>query len=191
MSRAGAFVLGALLLTAPPARAQNTPVPQPFPGAGPTSATTSAPPPRTSQPSRPAPAAPAVQTPAPAPPAASRAGAPALPTTIPIYPSAEFIDAFDAGSGQRYYLYGTNVPYADIVAYYRTAMKTGGREIYRNPGMQQFDLGKFQDDTMAYPPSVVVKDYYSENSPGYLFADGTTEKRFRTIIQIVPPGPGK
>jgi hypothetical protein len=44
---------------------------------------------------------------------------------------------------------------------------------------------------MAYPPSIVVKDYFSENSPGYLFVDGTSEKRYRTIIQIVPPGPGK
>ena len=54
----------------------------------------------------------------------------------------------------------------------------------------QFDLGRFQDN-MAYPPSIVVKDYFSENSPGYLFVSGTSEKRYRTIIQIVPPGPGK
>ena len=56
--------------------------------------------------------------------------------------------------------------------------------------MQQFDLGRFRDDTMAYPPSVVVKDYTwgldGQRSDGYLFVNGTTEKRYRTIIQIVP-----
>ena len=52
--------------------------------------------------------------------------------------------------------------------------------------MQQFDLGRFDDDTMAFPPSVVVKDYTWNNSPGYLHVAGTTEKRYQTIIQIVP-----
>ena len=37
------------------------------------------------------------------------------------------------------------------------------------------------------PPSVVVKDYTWNGSAGYLAASGSTEKRFRTIIQIVPP----
>ena len=108
-----------------------------------------------------------------------------------MYPSAEFIDAYDAGSGQRYYLYGATQPYAEIVAFYRTTLRTGGREIYKTPAIQQFDLGKFQEDAMAFPPSIVVKDYLTENSPGYLAVKGTTEKRYRTIIQIVPPGPGK
>jgi hypothetical protein len=40
---------------------------------------------------------------------------------------------------------------------------------------------------MAYPPSVVIKDYTSSNSPGYLHVSGTVEKRFKTIIQIVAP----
>jgi len=113
-----------------------------------------------------------------------------LPTTIPMYPSADYLDTFDAGQGQRYYLYGANLPYADMVTYYRNALKTSGREIYKVPGMYQFDLGKFQEDSMAYPPSVVIKDYWSENSAGYLYVTGTAEKRYRTIIQVVPPGPG-
>ena len=104
-----------------------------------------------------------------------------------MYPSAEFIDSYDAGLGQRYYLYGSNAPYVDVVTYYRNTLKNGGREIYKAPAMQQFDLGKFQDDSMAYPPSVVVKDYTWNGSAGYLAAVGTTEKRYRTIIQIVPP----
>ena len=58
------------------------------------------------------------------------------------------------------------------------------------PAMQQFDLGRFDEDAMAYPPSVVVKDYTWNNSPGYLAVSGTTEKRFKTIIQIVAAGAG-
>ena len=52
--------------------------------------------------------------------------------------------------------------------------------------MQQFDLGKFQDQTMAYPPSVVVKDYAFGTTEGYLQVDGTRQRRFKTMIQIVP-----
>ena len=53
--------------------------------------------------------------------------------------------------------------------------------------MQQFDLGRFDEDAMAYPPSIVVKDYTWNNSPGYLAVTGSAEKRFKTVIQIVPP----
>src|SRR5437762_6946094 len=65
------------------------------------------------------------------------------------------------------------------------------RVLFRSkaPAMQQFDLGKFQDQTMAYPPSVVVKDYSSGATEGYLQVDGTRQRRFKTVIQIVPmPG---
>ncbi len=40
---------------------------------------------------------------------------------------------------------------------------------------------------MAYPPSVVVKDYTWNGSAGYLAVKGTTSKRYKTIIQVVPP----
>jgi hypothetical protein len=193
---AAGLVAALLAVTALGAR-QTVPVPQPFPGSS-TPSSPSAPPPapagRGSQQAPQAPPTPATPSRGsqPAQPSAASRGsqAPVLPSTVPVYPAAEYLDSFDAGSGQRYYLYGTNLPYADLVAYYRTVLKNGGRELYKTPGMWQFDLGRFQDD-MAYPPSIVVKDYFSENSPGYLFADGTSEKRYRTIIQIVPPGPGK
>ncbi len=70
-------------------------------------------------------------------------------------------------------------------------LKDGGHEIYKDPATRQFDLGKYRDDSMAFPPSVVVKDYTWNNSPGYLFVSGTTSKRFKTIIQIVPPTPDR
>jgi hypothetical protein len=109
---------------------------------------------------------------------------------VPIHPAADFLDSYDAGKGQRYYLFGTNALYADIVAYYKNKLKDSGREIFKAPATQEFDLGKFRDDTMAFPPSVTIKDYTwtmdGGSSAGYLFVTGTTEKRYRTIIQIVP-----
>jgi hypothetical protein len=149
-------------------------VPRPFPGAGA---------PRPGNPVGPADPAPAPSPPevAPVAPGDQRLGG------TPVYPTAEFIDVFDAGYGQQYFLYGTNIPYDDIVAYYRSVLDNGGREIFREPAMRQFDLGRFRDDRMAFPPSVVVKDYSWNGSAGYPAVVGTTEKRFRTIIQIVPP----
>jgi hypothetical protein len=55
--------------------------------------------------------------------------------------------------------------------------------------MRQFELGRFRDDRMAYPPSIVVKDYSWNASPGYLHVAGTSEVRYKTIIQVVPPDP--
>jgi hypothetical protein len=124
-----------------------------------------------------------------APPVPPPAGTPTVQDLngTPVYPGAEYLDSFDAGRGQRYYIYGTNTPYADIVLYYKNVLKTGGnREIFRAPLMHQFDLGRYVEETMAYPPSVVVKDYTWNESPGYLVVTGTTEKRFNTVIQIVP-----
>jgi hypothetical protein len=173
------------LIGAAAAQGAGTPVPKPFPGASQSApATTGSPASASSQPDRPRAETPAVQSGPKAPPSP-------LPTTVPMYPSADFLDTFDAGLGQRYYLYGSNLPYADMVTFYRSALKNSGRELYKAPGMYQFDLGKYQEDSMAYPPSVVIKDYWSANSPGYLFVSGTTEKRYRTIIQVVPPGPAK
>ena len=165
----------ALQQSAPPPT-QNPPVPRPFPGTTPASPPTSKPAEPTGTPAT---AGKTAQPPAPA------QVDPNLGTT-PLYPGAEYLGAFDAGRNQRYHLYGTNAPYAEIVTYYKNVLKRGGSEISRTPAIQQFELGRFDDETMAFPPSVVVKDYTWNNSPGYLHVVGTTEKRFRTIIQIVP-----
>lgn len=173
------------------------PVPRPFPGA-PAPPASSTPPPAAAPVVTPQ--APAVTTQAGSQPAAApqTAGAPAsAPATtadptlagVPaIYPTAEYLENVDAGSGQRYYLYGTDAAFAEIVSYYRTVLKNGGREIYRIPAVHQFDLGRFDDNRMAYPPSVVIKDYAGGTTTGYLHVSGTTEKRYKTVIQIVPPG---
>jgi hypothetical protein len=112
-----------------------------------------------------------------------------------VMPNAEFLDSFDAGQGQKYLIYGTNMPYDQVVTYYKASLRgAGNRELFTAPAMYQFDLGRFDERTMAYPPSVVVKDYTANGSEGYLHVAGTLEKRYRTIIQIVPAppaGPGR
>ena len=109
---------------------------------------------------------------------------------MPVMPNAEFIASYDAGRGQRYYLFGTNASFADAIGYYRTALKSRGELVYEEPPIHMFDVGRFREETMVFPPGVTVKDYTWAGSPGYLVPRaGTAGVRFRTIIQIVPaPG---
>jgi hypothetical protein len=110
---------------------------------------------------------------------------------VPIYPSAEFIGSFDAGRGQRYYLFGTNAPFAQIVEYYKSVLKQRGELVFQEPPIHMFEVGRFREETMAFPPGVTVKDYVWAGSLGYLNPKrGAEPARFRTIIQIVPPAPG-
>lgn len=163
---------------------QTPPVPKPFPKPGQPGSTTAAPP-TTAPPPAAVPVVRASETRTQAP-----VGTPTEATLgAPVYPTSEFLESFDAGRGQRYYLFGTNAAYAEIIGYYRNILKNGGRTIFEAPAMQQWELGKFQEQTMAYPPSIVVKDYNWNGSAGYLFVDGAKEKRFKTVIQIVPAAP--
>ncbi|HUR22053.1 MAG TPA: hypothetical protein VMZ90_14655 [Vicinamibacterales bacterium] len=133
-----------------------------------------------SQGPKPFPTAATPQTPPQAPPTSESLGA------MPVYPAAQFLETIDAGKGQQFHLYGTDAAFADLVAYYKTALKSSGRVLFQAPAMHQFDLGKYQEETMAYPPSVVIKDYTWNGSEGYLHVSGATSKRYKTIIQIVP-----
>jgi len=192
---AGAALTG-LLAAALPSAAQTQqtqiPVPRPFPQPSQPSQppATSAPPTRT-----PPPTAVRPDQPPPPPPALDPSSPSVRPTDqqlgVTIYPAAEFIDSYDAGHGQRIYLFGTNAAYSEIVTYYRNMLRDGGHELFKTPtAMQEFDLGKFRDDTMSLPPGVVVKDYSltadGVRSDGYLAVDGAREKHFKTVIQIVP-----
>jgi hypothetical protein len=149
-------------------------------------------------PPRPESSRPATQTPGSTvvqPPGAAATDAPSeVPTEatlgIPVYPGAEFLVSYNAGRGQRYYLFGTNASFADIVGYYRTVLKQRGSLVYEQPPIHMFDVGRFREETMAFPPGVTVKDYTWAGSLGYLNPRrGAEPQRFRTIIQIVPaPG---
>jgi hypothetical protein len=109
---------------------------------------------------------------------------------VSVYPTAQFITSYDAGKGQRYYLYGTTATFADIVQYYRNSLKQRGELIFEEPPIHQFDIGRFREETMAFPPSVTVKDYTWAGNSGYLNPKpNATPARFPTIIQIVPNPP--
>jgi hypothetical protein len=110
---------------------------------------------------------------------------------VPIYPTAQFITSYDAGRGQRFYLFGVSLPFAEMVAYYRTALKTRGDVLFESPPTHQFEIGRFRDETMAFPPSVTIKDYTFNGSAGYPNPKRDAQpERFPTVIQIVPIPPG-
>ena len=157
--------------------------PQPFPKVGP---------PNPAKPAAPA-TPPASQTVLPpAPPAPGPNDIPTEATLgVPIYPGADFVGSFDAGRGQRYYLFGSNTAFLEIVNYYKGVLKQKGELVYEEPAIHSFDIGKYKEETMAFPPSVTVKDYTWGGSAGYLNPKrGQQPARFKTIIQIVPAVPG-
>jgi len=161
-------------------KAQQPPTPQPFPrpGSG-----------QTAQPARPAPQPPPPGSPAAA--AAARPEGDAAPTEatlgVPIFPGAQFIASYDAGRGQRYYIFGSAATFVDLVAYYRTALKQKGELVYDVPATPEFDVGRYREETMAFPPGVTIKDFQSDISQGYPNPKpGGQPARFPTLIQIVP-----
>ncbi len=162
-----------------------------------------------------APASPSAVTPAPsrqapvssaptAPPSAPRpASASAAPTAtsvlpvepvpteallgVPIHPSATFLRSYNAGQGQRYYLFGSNATFAELVMYYRTQLRTRGDLVYDEPPVHMFEVGRFREESMAFPPGVTVKDYTWGGGKGYLVPiPGANPSRYPTVIQVVP-----
>ena len=172
-------IVWTVLLTAATAAAQT---PQPFPRPG----------------TQPAPAPPAAPRPAAPPPIAAPPAArvdPATPTEatlgFPIYPGAQFIASYDAGRAQRYYLFGSAAAFNDLVTYYRTVLKEKGNLVFQDPPTHMFEIGKFSDETMAFPPGVTIKDFTAGGSPGYPNPKaGAQPARFPSIIMIVPSPPG-
>src|SRR5688500_5307467 len=121
-------------------------VPRPFPTPG-------QPPPAPPRPAQPPPttATPARPTPASDVPNEATLG-------VPIYPTAQFLTSYDAGRGQRFYLFGASAPYADLVAFYRAQLKDRGDEVFNQPPTHMFQVGRFREETMAFPPGVTVKE---------------------------------
>jgi hypothetical protein len=106
---------------------------------------------------------------------------------VPIYPGAQFIASYDAGRGQRYYIFGSPAPFGDLVAFYRTVLKQKGELVFDVPATHEFDVGKFREDVMAFPPGVTIKDYQTDVSQGYPNPKPNGQPpRFPSIIQIVP-----
>ena len=86
---------------------------------------------------------------------------------VPLYPGAQFIASYDAGRGQRFHLFGSAAAFEVLVSYYRTLLKQRGDLVFPVPATHQFDIGRFREETMAFPPSVTIKDYESAVSQGY------------------------
>lgn len=151
------------------ARAQ-PPIPKPFPKAGEKAAQ------------------PAPKPPSPTPPAVAADGTPTAESLgLPIYPAAQFLASYDAGRGQRYYLFGTTAAFPEVVAYYRNLLRQKGELVFDQPATHMFEVGRFREDAMAFPPGVTVKDYSWMESGGYRNPKpGAQPERFPTVIQVVP-----
>jgi len=130
-------------------------------------------------------------TPVPAPSAQSSAAPSEAALGVPLYPNAVFLRSYDAGRGQRYYLYGVVTPFADLVTYYRNLLKERGNLVFDVPPTHIFEIGRFREETMAFPPSITVKDFTFSGSAGYPNpTPGAQPGHFPTVIQIVPAPPG-
>jgi hypothetical protein len=107
----------------------------------------------------------------------------------PVLPNAQFLGSYDAGgAGQRFYLYGSVQRFPEVVAYYRTVLKQKGELVFDVPATHMFEVGKFREDQVAFPPGVTVKDYTTGGSPGLPNPKfGAAPAAFPTVIQIVPP----
>ena len=163
--------------------------------AGTAAAQTPQPFPRPSSGSAPAPPPPAASAQVAVPGTAQTPAAavyPAAPTAaelgIFIPATAQFVASYDAGRGQRYYIFGTTAPFAEVVVAYRNSLREKGTVVFEQPPTHTFEVGKFREETMGFPPGVTVKDYTSGGSAGYPNPNrGTQPERFATLIQIVPP----
>lgn len=193
--RAAAFVFVlAASAFAPAARAQSTqPAPRPPQrGVLPPQPAATQPAPTATTPAAPGAATPPAAQAAAASPAPAPAEAPPTEAALgaPVYPNSLYLGSYDAGLNQRYYLFGTTAAYSQVLAFYKTALKKGGDEVFDIPPIWTFDIGRYREQTMVYPPSVTVRDHVAGGGKGYLHAAGTEAQRFATVIQIVPPAPG-
>jgi hypothetical protein len=167
-----------LVLAVMLAAGQQPPAPKPFPQPGSQPRTPDAP----SRPATPAPAAPATAgTPQPeARPSDAQLG-------VPVYPGAQFLASYSAGRGQRFFLFGAAASFVDVVGFYRSVLRQKGELIFDAPATHEFDIGRFREETMAFPPGVTVKDFQSQISQGFPNPRlGAQPSHFPTVIQIVP-----
>ena len=109
---------------------------------------------------------------------------------MPLYPNAQFIASYDAGRGQRYHLFGTTATFGEVVEFYRPVLKERGNLVFQEPPTHMFEVGRFRDETMAFPPGITVKDFTWGGSKGYPNPRRPPNpERFPTVIMIVPAPP--
>jgi hypothetical protein len=109
---------------------------------------------------------------------------------VPVFPTAQFLRSYDAGKGQRFYIFGAAASFAEVVAYYRTVLRQRGYDVFQMPPTHSFEVGRFREDSMAFPPGITVKDFTWTGSQGYPNPRaGAQPARYPTIIQIIPVPP--
>ncbi|MCY4077757.1 MAG: hypothetical protein OXH04_20250 [Acidobacteria bacterium] len=186
--RAAILLAAALLAAASPALAQRRLAPRSFPPPEPAD-------PVESEPARgPGP----VSLPEPPPrdllpplPGAGRAAPTEDELGVTLYPNSTYLATFDAGRGQQFHLFGTNATFANMVRYYRVITRDRGEDVFEAPATHQFDIGRFRDREMDFRPSVTIKDYTWNGSPGYPNPlPGGDPPAFATIIQFTTAPPG-
>ena len=121
---------------------------------------------------------------------------PAVPTEaalgLPVYPTAQFITSYEAGGGQQFHLFGTNSTFTEMINYYRVILDERGDRVFDAPvATHVFEVGRFREREMAFPPSVTIKDYTGNGSGGFLNPNGGEPAQFRTVIQLVPAPSGQ
>lgn len=109
-------------------------------------------------------------------------------TGVPIYTGASFLYSLDMKNGQWLFVFGTNDAYAGVVAFYKDLLRKSGVEVTRTPRIQQFDFDRASfDSNTQQRPSILVKDFaWPQPTDAYLHVSGTTETRYKTVIQIIP-----
>ena len=78
--------------------------------------------------------------------------------------------------------------FAEVVAYYRAVLKDKGELVFEAPATHMFEVGKFREEQVAFPPGVTVKDFAVNGLTGLPNPrHGASPATFPTVIQIVPP----
>ena len=133
------------------------------------------------------------RAPAPAPAAPVDPGAPTEATLgFPIYPTAQFIASYDAGRGAALlHLRRDGAVRRPRRSTTGRQLKERGNQVFEEPPTHMFEVGRFRDETMAFPPGVTIKDWTWGGSSGYPNPKPSGQPaRFPTIIMIVPAPPG-
>ena len=86
---------------------------------------------------------------------------------VPLYPTGQFIAPSMRDEGSAITSSERRAPFAELVTYYRTVLKERGDEVFEQPPTHIFEVGRFREETMAFPPSVTIKDWTSGGSAGY------------------------
>ena len=87
-------------------------------------------------------------------------------SACPVYPERAVHHVVRRGSRSALLSVRASAPFVEVVTFYRTALKQKGDVLFETPPTHQFETGRFRDETMAFPPSVTIKDYTFGGSAG-------------------------